>query len=86
MLSAWNGSNFIYEKKKLPGATFKVTAGADIYKADRTKVYNAGDVVAESLTSFYHRDIALKRWKHCVNIIKRSIPKHVQKKGQYSKS
>ena len=37
--------------KKLPGATFKVTAGADIYKADRTKVYNAGDVVAESLTT-----------------------------------
>ena len=51
VLSAWNGSNFIYEKKKLPGATFKVTAGADIYKADRTKVYNAGDVVAESLTT-----------------------------------
>ena len=51
VLSAWNGSNFIYEKKKLLGATFKVTAGADIYKADRTKVYNAGDVVAESLTT-----------------------------------
>ena len=51
VLSAWNGSNLIYEKKKLPGATFKVTAGADIYKADRTKVYNAGDVVAESLTT-----------------------------------
>ena len=51
VLSAWNGSNFIYEKKKLPGATFKVTAGADIYKADGTKVYNAGDVVAESLTT-----------------------------------
>ena len=29
VLSAWNGSNFIYEKKKLPGATFKVTAGAE---------------------------------------------------------
>ena len=28
-----------------------MTAGADIYKADRTKVYNAGDVVAESLTT-----------------------------------
>ena len=39
VLSSWNGSNFIYEKKKLPGATFKVTAGADIYKADGTKVY-----------------------------------------------
>ena len=51
VLSSWNGSNFTYEKKKLQGATFKVTAGADIYKADSTKVYNAGDVVAESLTT-----------------------------------
>ena len=50
MLSSWNGSNFTYEKKKLSGAAFKVTAGADIYKADGT-VYNAGDVVAESLTT-----------------------------------
>ena len=33
VLSSWNGSNFTYEKKKLSGATFKVTAGADIYKA-----------------------------------------------------
>ena len=51
VLAGWNGSNFTYEKKKLPGATFKVTAGADIYKADGTKVYNKGDVVAESLTT-----------------------------------
>ena len=51
VLSSWNGSNFTYEKKKLSGATFKVTAGADIYKADGTKVYSAGDVVAESLTT-----------------------------------
>lgn len=28
-----------------------MTAGADIYKADGTKVYSAGDVVAESLTT-----------------------------------
>ena len=51
VLSSWNGSNFTYEKKKLSGATFKVTAGANIYKADGTKVYSAGDVVAESLTT-----------------------------------
>ena len=51
VLSSWNGSNFTYEKKKLSGATFMVTAGADIYKADGTKVYSAGDVVAESLTT-----------------------------------
>ena len=42
VLSGWNGSNFTYEKKYLPGAIFKVTAGADIYKADGTKVYNKG--------------------------------------------
>ena len=41
----------LMRKRSFPGATFKVTAGADIYKADRTKVYNAGDVVAESLTT-----------------------------------
>ena len=44
VLSLWNGSNFTYEKKKLSGAASKVTAGADIYKADGTKVYSAGDV------------------------------------------
>ena len=51
VLSGWNGSNFTYEMKKLPGATFKVTAGADIYKADGTKVYNRGDVIAENLVT-----------------------------------
>ena len=49
VLTGWNGSNFTYEKKKLPGAVFKVTAGADIYKADGTKVYNKGDLIAENL-------------------------------------
>ena len=48
-LTGWNGSNFTYEKKKLPGAVFRVTAGADIYKADGTKVYNKGDLIAENL-------------------------------------
>ena len=51
VLTGWNGSNFTYEKKKLPGAVFKVTAGADIYKADGTKVYNKGDLIAENLVS-----------------------------------
>ena len=49
VLTGWNGSNFTYEKKKLPGAVFRVTAGADIYKADGTKVYNKGDLIAENL-------------------------------------
>lgn len=51
VLAGWNGSNFTYEKRKLPGATFKVTAGADIYKADGTKVYNKGDLVAGNLVA-----------------------------------
>lgn len=51
VLTGWNGSNFTYEVKNLPGATFKITAGADIYKADGTKVYNKGDVVKEAVTT-----------------------------------
>ncbi len=51
VLTGWNGSNFTYEMKKLSGAVFKVTAGADIYKADGTKVYNKGDLIAENLTT-----------------------------------
>lgn len=51
VLTGWNGSNFTYETRKLPGATFKVTAGADIYKADGTKVYNKGDLIAENLVT-----------------------------------
>ena len=41
----------VYEKKKLPGAVFRVTAGADIYRADGTKVYSNGDVIAENLVA-----------------------------------
>lgn len=51
VLVGWNGTNFAYEKRKLPGATFKVTAGADIYRADGAKVYNKGAVIADGLVS-----------------------------------
>ena len=51
VLTGWNGSNFIYEEKKLPGAVFKVAAGADIYRADGTKVCNKGDLIAENLVT-----------------------------------
>jgi LPXTG-motif cell wall-anchored protein len=51
VLTGWNGSNFTYETRKLSGAAFKVTAGADIYKADGTKVYSKGDVVAVNLVT-----------------------------------
>ena len=51
VLSKWEDNNFIYEKKKLAGATFKVTAGEDIYRADGVRVYSKGAVVAERLTT-----------------------------------
>ena len=51
VLTGWNGSNFVYEMKKLQGASFKVTAGADIYQSDGTKVHSKGDVIAEKLTT-----------------------------------
>lgn len=51
VLTGWNGSNFTYEEKYLAGATFKVTAGSDIYKADGKKVHSKGDVIAEALTT-----------------------------------
>ena len=33
----------------------------------------------ETLKQKLYTGYSLKRWKHCVNIIKRSIPKHVTK-------
>ena len=51
VLSGWDGINFTYETGKLPGASFKVTAGEDINKADGTKVYSKGDVVAAELVT-----------------------------------
>lgn len=51
VLSGWDGSDFTYETQKLSGATFKVTAGADIYRADGTKVYSKGDTVAENIVT-----------------------------------
>lgn len=51
VLTGWNGSNFTYEMRRLPGAAFLVTAGADIYRADGTKVYQKGDTVAENLVT-----------------------------------
>ena len=51
VLTGWNGKNFVYEKKKLQGATFKVTAGDDIYKADGTLVYKKGADVKTNLVT-----------------------------------
>ena len=51
VLTGWDGSNFIYENDFLSGATFKVTAGSDIYKADGTKVYGKGDIVEDKIVT-----------------------------------
>lgn len=45
VLKSWNGTAFVYETRKLPGATFKITAAEDIYSGDGTKKYSAGDLV-----------------------------------------
>ena len=44
-VSAANGTVFKYETAKLAGASYTVTAGADIKKADGTVVYKKGDTV-----------------------------------------
>ena len=49
VLTGWNGTNFVYEVRKLPGATFRLIAAEDIYRADGAKVYNKGDIVADNL-------------------------------------
>ena len=49
VLTGWNGTDFVYESRYLPGAEFQVTAGADIYRADGKKAYSKGDVIAENL-------------------------------------
>lgn len=51
VLTEWNGKDFVYEIKRLPGATFRVTAADDIYRADGTKMHSKGDVIAEKLTT-----------------------------------
>ena len=40
---------FQYKTQRLPGASFRVTAGEDIVGADGTAIYREGDVVAENL-------------------------------------
>jgi len=49
VLTGWNGTNFEYETGNLAGAEFRVTAGEHIYRADGTKKYSKGDIVAKSL-------------------------------------
>ena len=51
VLTGWNGRQFVYEQKRLPGFAFQVTAGQDIYRADGSLAYRKGDVVADRLVT-----------------------------------
>lgn len=46
-----SGITFLYEKRRLQGAVYQVTAGADIKNASGSVVYKKGAVVAERLTT-----------------------------------
>lgn len=46
-----DGVSFLYEKRRLSGASYRVTAAEDIFSADGTLIYHQGDVVAEKLTT-----------------------------------
>lgn len=59
VLTGWNGSSFIYETKRLSGATFAVTAGEDIYRADGTLMYHKGDTVKDNLVSDHDGSVKL---------------------------
>lgn len=59
VLTDWNGTDFVYETKKLPGVTFKITAGADIYRADGTLVYHKGDLVKDNLVTGQNGSVTL---------------------------
>jgi len=54
-----SGVTFQYEKKRLAGATYQVTAGADIIAADGTLVYQKGAVVAAKLTTNKDGEVTL---------------------------
>ena len=46
-VSEWDGNNFNYTYENIGGTAIKLTAGADIYRADGTQVYSKGDVIKE---------------------------------------
>lgn len=46
-VSEWDGNSFNYSYENIGGTAIKLTAGADIYRADGTQVYSKGDVIKE---------------------------------------
>lgn len=60
VLTGWSGTDFTYETAQLSGASFKITAGADIYRADGTKVYDEGDTVKAKVTTGTDGSVTVK--------------------------
>ena len=60
VLTGWDGMNFVYETGNLPGAEFRVTAGENIYRADGTKKYSKGDIVAKRLVTGVDGSVTLE--------------------------
>ena len=58
-VSGWDGSSFFYENENIGGTAIKLTAGADIYRADGTKVYSKGDVVKERVEPDIYGNIVI---------------------------
>ena len=66
VLTGWDGTNFVYEVRKLPGATFRVVAAEDIYRADGALVYHKGDIVADNLTTGKDGQVVVNILSHVV--------------------
>lgn len=50
-LTGWDGSRFVYETCRLPGAVFRLTAQEDIFRGNSVKEYEKGEIVADQLVT-----------------------------------
>ncbi|MCI6767635.1 MAG: SpaA isopeptide-forming pilin-related protein [Porcincola intestinalis] len=81
-----NGVTFQYEKKRLEGASYKVTAGADIVAADGTLVYQKGAVVSEKLTTNKDGTVTLNNLHLGTYVVTETgAPKNYINKGESKK-
>ena len=81
-----NGVTFQYEKKRLAGATYQVTAGADIVAADGTLIYQKGAVVVDKLTTNKDGAVTLKNLHLGTYIVTETgAPKNYINKGESKK-
>lgn len=49
VVSAWKDNAFVYQVCRIPGAVFRLSAQEDIVRADGTRVYEKGEIIAEWL-------------------------------------